>query len=73
MNPIIIISVYFFMICSNIILLFRLYLPSAIFPSDLTTKTLYAFLLFVVHATFLVHSILLGLIILITLGEEYKL
>jgi hypothetical protein len=42
-------------------------------PSGLPTNILYAFLFFTIRATFPAHRILLNLIILIILGEEYKL
>jgi hypothetical protein len=38
-----------------------------------TTNNLYAFLFSAIHATYHAHLILLDLIILIILGDEYKL
>jgi hypothetical protein len=48
-------------------------IPSGLFPSGFPTNILYAFLVSAIRATCLVHLILLNLIILIMLGEEYKL
>jgi hypothetical protein len=46
--------------------------PSGLLPSNFPTHNLYAFLFSPIHATYLTH-IILNLIILIILGEEYKL
>jgi hypothetical protein len=48
-------------------------LPSGLFPSGFPTNILYAFFLSPSHATCLANQIVLDLIILIRLGEEYKL
>jgi hypothetical protein len=48
-------------------------LPSCLFPSWFATKILFVFLFFPIRAMFHAHHILLQLIILITLGKEYKL
>jgi hypothetical protein len=51
----------------------RLRLPSGLFPSGYPTKILYALLYSPLHAICPAHVILLDLIILIILGEQYKL
>jgi hypothetical protein len=51
----------------------RLGLPSGLFPSGFRVKILYAFLFSRMRAACYAHRILLDLIILIILGEEYKL
>jgi hypothetical protein len=51
----------------------RLGLPSGLFPFGFPTNILYTFLFSPIHATCHVHLILIDLIILIILGEEYKL
>jgi hypothetical protein len=51
----------------------RLRLPSGLFSSGFPTNILYAFLVSPIRATWPAHLILLVLIILIILGQEYKL
>jgi hypothetical protein len=51
----------------------RLPIYSGLFLYDFPTKTLYAFLLFSLHATFLASLILLDLITLMVFSEEYML
>jgi hypothetical protein len=50
----------------------RLGLPSTLFPSEFPTSVLYAFLFFSIHATRPAHPILLDLIALIILDDQYK-
>jgi hypothetical protein len=69
MNPIHILHSYFHKIRLNIVLQD---LPSGLFPLGFPTKILYAFLISPMRATCPARLILLGLIILILLGEEYK-
>jgi hypothetical protein len=51
----------------------RLGLPSGLFPSGFLTNNLYTFLFSHIRATCPAHPILLDFIVLIILGEEYKL
>ncbi|PNF40281.1 hypothetical protein B7P43_G06544 [Cryptotermes secundus] len=48
-------------------------LPSGLLPSGFPTNILYAFLISPIRATYPIHLILLDLIILFILREEYKL
>jgi hypothetical protein len=50
----------------------RLGLPSVLFPTDFPTNKLYTFLFSPIRATCPAHLILLDMITLMILGEEYK-
>jgi len=50
----------------------RLYLPSGLFPSGFSTRTLYTPLLFPIRATWTARLILLDLITRITFGDKYR-
>ena len=50
----------------------RIGLPKGLFPSDLPSKTLYAFLYCSLHVTYPAHLCHLDLRFLITLGKEYN-
>jgi hypothetical protein len=47
--------------------------PSGLFPFGFSTNILYVSLFSLIHVTYKVHLIFLDLIILIVLGDEYKL
>jgi hypothetical protein len=64
------ISLRLFLILSSYLCL---KLPSGLFPSDLPTKTLYAFLFYTMRATFPFNLIFIYLNILVIFVEEYKL
>jgi hypothetical protein len=72
MNPIHSIPSYLSKIHFNIVHS-RLGLPSRLFPSGFPTNILYTFLFSPIHATRPAHVIRFDFIILIILGEQYKL
>jgi len=54
----------------RILLHLHLGLLSGLFPSGFPTKTLYTFIIYPMHDTYLAHLILLDLITLIIFGDE---
>jgi hypothetical protein len=56
MNPVYIITLYFFNIHFNIILSFLLVLPTGLMPSGYRTKMLFAFLTFYMRAAWPTHD-----------------
>jgi hypothetical protein len=64
---------YLYHIHFNVSYHLRLGLPSSLFPPGFPITNLYPFLFSSIRATYPVHLIILDLIILIILGEEYKL
>jgi hypothetical protein len=70
-NPVHNFTFYFFKVHFNIISHLHLGLPSGFFPANFQTETLYAFFFSLVYATCPACLIILDVINLIVVGEEY--